>query len=60
VYHDTTSHAEACLEISIFIEGWYNTRRRYSSLDYLSPMEYERRYNLEVFTPSPYQDAKTG
>ena len=26
-----------------FIEGWYNRRRRHSGIDYLSPMEYERR-----------------
>lgn len=27
-----------------FIEGWYNTIRRHSGIDYLSPMEYERRF----------------
>lgn len=26
-----------------FIEGWYNPRRRHSSLDYNSPVEFERR-----------------
>jgi putative transposase len=26
-----------------FIEGWYNPRRRHSSLDYLSPVAYESR-----------------
>ena len=26
-----------------YIEGWYNTRRLHSSLDYLSPAEYEAR-----------------
>ncbi len=26
-----------------WIEGWYNTRRRHSSLGYLSPEEFERR-----------------
>ena len=26
-----------------FIEGWYNPRRRHSGIDYLSPIEYERR-----------------
>ncbi len=35
---------EARLEIFEFIEGWYNPHRRHSALDYLSPEEYERRY----------------
>jgi transposase InsO family protein len=25
-----------------YIEGWYNTRRRHSGIEYHSPMEYER------------------
>jgi putative transposase len=32
-----------------FIEAWYNRRRRHSALDYLSPMDYERR-RLETAT----------
>ena len=28
-----------------FIEGWYNWRRRHSRIDYLSPVEYERRHS---------------
>jgi putative transposase len=39
------SHAEARMAIFSFIEGWYNPHRRHSSLDYLSPMAYEERYN---------------
>jgi len=39
------SHAEARLAIFSFIEAWYNPHRRHSSLDYLSPMAYEERYN---------------
>jgi hypothetical protein len=31
-----------------FIEGWYNPRRRHSSLDYLSPIAYEKRERLLV------------
>jgi len=27
-----------------FIEGWYNPTRRHSGLDYLSPVNYERRH----------------
>ena len=29
--------------IFTWIEGWYNTRRRHSTLDYLSPAAYEAR-----------------
>ena len=29
-----------------YIEGWYNTHRRHSALDYVSPIEYERRQVL--------------
>jgi putative transposase len=31
-----------------FIEGWYNPIRRHSKIDYLSPMEYERRNMLSA------------
>jgi len=27
-----------------YVESWYNTRRRHSTLDYLSPAEYEQRH----------------
>ena len=37
------THAEAKLAIFEFIEGWYNPHRRHSSIDYLSPINYERR-----------------
>jgi len=37
------SHAEAKLALFEFIEGWYNPHRRHSSIDYLSPINYERR-----------------
>ncbi len=37
------SHAEAKLAVFEFIEGWYNPHRRHSSIDYLSPINYERR-----------------
>lgn len=36
------SHAEAEMAIFDFIEGFYNTRRIHSALDYRSPVEYER------------------
>jgi putative transposase len=37
--------AEARAAVFDFIEGWYNPRRRHSSLDYLSPIEFERQAN---------------
>jgi transposase InsO family protein len=36
--------AEARLDIFWYIEAFYNRQRRHSSLDYLSPLAYERRY----------------
>jgi putative transposase len=33
---------EAKLGVFDYIEGWYNTRRRHSGIEYRSPMEYER------------------
>ena len=35
--------ASARLVVFDVIEGWYNPRRRYSALDYLSPIAYEKR-----------------
>jgi putative transposase len=35
--------AQARLAVFDFIEGWYNPRRRHSSLEYLSPLAYEAR-----------------
>jgi transposase InsO family protein len=37
------TRVEARREVFEFIEGWYNTHRRHSALEYLSPVEYERR-----------------
>ena len=36
---------EAQTAIFDYIESFYNNKRRHSSLNYLSPNEYERRYN---------------
>jgi putative transposase len=46
------SHAEARMAIFDYIEAFYNPRRRHSSLGNLSPLEYERRYNLSLENPS--------
>ena len=35
---------EARTAIFEFIEGWYNTHRRHSALDYDSPIDYERKH----------------
>ncbi len=37
------TQAEARMAVFDFIEGFYNPRRRHSSLGYLSPLNYERR-----------------
>ena len=37
------TRAEARLDLFQYIEGFYNTHRRHSSLGYLSPVNYERR-----------------
>ena len=39
------SHQDARTAIFDFIEGWYNTRRRHSAIDYCSPVQFERRYH---------------
>ena len=38
------TQAEAKLAIFEWIEGWYNTRRRHSSLGYRSPVRFEREW----------------
>jgi putative transposase len=41
------TRAAAHKAIFSWIEGWYNTRRRHSTLDYLSPTAYEARINQQ-------------
>ena len=36
--------AEARLAVFRYIEGWYNPRRRHSSIDYLSPANFEAKH----------------
>jgi putative transposase len=38
------TQAEARMAIFEFIEGFYNLRRRHSSIGYLSPITFERQY----------------
>lgn len=40
------SQSEARLAVFRYIEGWYNPHRRHSALDYLSPVNYERRHHV--------------
>lgn len=43
--HDArwSTRATATAALAAYLEGWYNRRRRHSTLDYLSPVEYELR-----------------
>jgi putative transposase len=50
---------EAAQELFSFIEGWYNPHRRHSSIDYLSPAEYERRYHARQHENTPLVDNPT-
>jgi hypothetical protein len=38
------TQAQARTAVFEFVEGWYNPHRRHSALDYLSPIDYERRH----------------
>jgi putative transposase len=49
-----TTQAEARMAVFEFIEGFYNPRRRHSSIGHLSPVEYERRLTAG---PDPRQPA---
>ena len=48
--------AEARTAVFDFIEGWYNPTRRHSSLDYVSPAEFERQAASEP-PPTPNTEA---
>lgn len=49
VHHQRyASFAQARQDIFCYIEGFYNRRRRHSSLGYLSPDEFERRHTQEL------------
>ena len=43
-----TDRPDGMRRVFKFIEGWYNPTRRHSSIHYLSPMEYERRFRLKA------------
>jgi len=46
------TRAEARLMIFDYIEAFYNRRRRHSSLDYLSPLQFEQRFRSAKFPPN--------
>lgn len=51
--HRFPTQAEARIAVFDFIEGWYNTHRRHSSLDFDSPMDYERRHESTLSPAAP-------
>ena len=51
------THAEARMAIFEFIEGFYNPRRRHSSLGYLSPITFERQFATMTLEPGAHQHA---
>ena len=43
-----TTREVARIALFEWLETWYNPRRRHSALDYLAPLEFERRWQLEA------------
>ena len=54
------TQVEARMAIFEFIEGRYNSHRRHSALDYLSPINYERSHYSEELTASPPPSTQPG
>ena len=42
------THAEARMAVFQYIEGWYNTHRRHSSIGYYAPIAFEKRYTSSI------------
>lgn len=51
------TQAEARMAVFAFIEGFYNPRRRHSSLGYVSPIAFERRYAESAASPGALDPA---
>src|SRR5690348_16758407 len=51
------TQAEARRAVFEFIEGFYNPRRRHSSIGYLSPIDYERRRHAAAVDADAHQSA---
>ncbi|MFH1560197.1 MAG: IS3 family transposase, partial [Chloroflexota bacterium] len=47
------THAEARMAVFQYIEGWYNTHRRHSSIGYHAPIAFERRYTPSIQQVEP-------
>lgn len=58
--HHFRTPTEARQAIFAFIEGWYNSRRRHSSLGNLSPITYERRYTETGSQPTRELSTRLG
>jgi putative transposase len=54
------TQVEARMAVFDFIEGWYNPHRRHSSLDYLSPINYERSHSTATAYRSPTPSTESG
>lgn len=48
------SKAEARTALFTWIEGWYNPRRRHSALNYLSPINFERKHVEQESEPEEH------
>jgi len=58
--HSFRTQAEARTAVFEFIEGWYNPSRRHSGVDYLSPLNYEKRYERSLVNQNPKLSTKPG
>src|SRR5947208_5414687 len=51
------TQAEARIAVFEFIEGFYNPRRRHSSIGYLSPIRFERQFAEVTLQPGAHEHA---
>ncbi len=55
------AQAEAKMAVFEFIEGWYHPRRRHSSIQYFSPIDYEKRHTISALSnPNPNPSTEMG
>ncbi len=55
--HRFRTPAEAQSTVFAFIAGWYNLRRRHSSIGYRSPVDDERQHQATAVDPDAHQPA---